>query len=96
MCRKPLLGIPLSNDQKTNLFDAENRGIAHVLPWKGLSKETFLSGIHTVLNDDKNRCVLSISSISIIAFLIMIITKIFEDYDFLYLDIKLQSIICMI
>ena len=67
MCRKPLLGIPLSNDQKTNLFDAENRGIAHVLPWKGLSKETFLSGIHTVLNDDKNRCVFSILSIRSLA-----------------------------
>ena len=52
--RTPLLGIPLSNDQKSNLFDAENRGIAHVIPWKGLSNDTFFAGIQTVLHDDNN------------------------------------------
>ena len=61
--RKPLLGIPLSNDQKSNLLDAENRGIAYVIPWKGLSKEAFLAGIKSVLQNDQNRYV-AISIIS--------------------------------
>ena len=51
------MGIPLSNDQKSNLLDAKNRGIAYVVQWKGLSKEAFLAGIQSVLHNDKNRYV---------------------------------------
>jgi hypothetical protein len=52
ICHKtPLLGIPLSNDQKTNLHDAQDRGIAHVIPWKNLSKEGFLQAIKAVLGN---------------------------------------------
>ena len=57
------MGIPLSNDQKSNLLDAENRGIAYVLPWKGLSKEAFLAGIQSVLHNDKNRYVAILISV---------------------------------
>ncbi len=58
--RTPLLGIPLSNDQKSNLFDAGERGIAHVIPWNGLSKEQFIDGIQTVLDDNSNRYICNI------------------------------------
>ena len=53
------MGIPLSNDQKSNLLDAENRGIAYVIPWKGLSKDALLAGIQSVLHKDKNRYVVN-------------------------------------
>ena len=50
-----MLGIPLSNDQITNVHDAKERGIAHVIPWRHLTKHAFLKGIKTVLDDGKNR-----------------------------------------
>ena len=53
MRRTPLLGIPLSNDQKTNLHDAQSKGIAYVIPWSDLTKQSFLEGIEMVLGKSR-------------------------------------------
>ena len=53
-----MVGIPLSNDQKTNLNDAKLRGIAHVIPWKIFAKDDFLTAIKDVLDDSGNRYLL--------------------------------------
>ena len=56
ICYKtPLLGIPMSNDQITNLHDAQQRGIAHVIPWKYLSKDEFSQAIKTVLDESSSK-----------------------------------------
>ena len=52
MChRTPVVGIPLSNDQATNLIDARVKGFARLVPWKDLSRDNLVDAVNAVLGD---------------------------------------------
>ena len=49
--QKPLVGIPLGNDQKPNLMRAQKKGYAIMLDWISLTADELITAIDKVLND---------------------------------------------
>lgn len=49
---KPLLGIPLGNDQKPNLLRAKREGYAEILEWDKLSVDEFYTSVLRMIKDE--------------------------------------------
>ena len=50
--RTPVLGIPIMNDQKSNLFVAETKGFGLVVDWSDLTEANLLEAVTRMMEDD--------------------------------------------
>merc|ERR1712109_245401 len=51
----PLVGVPISNDQKPNMLRAEANGFAKMLTLQTMTKDDLVSAIKIALNNDEIR-----------------------------------------
>lgn len=49
----PMLGIPLSGDQPSNVMMCVRRGIARMLPFPEITKNSLLENIREIINDSR-------------------------------------------
>ena len=53
ICHKtPILGVPIMNDQNTNMFMAKSKGFGEVIPWTELTEEMLMRRLTEMMTTD--------------------------------------------